>query len=291
MNNILAFLRSPYPAVSSVRAMLIRSILFGLFVFLFLLLFQPFGLSQVKQDFISVIAGYGLICTLTMIILNIAVPRSFPGYFNERSWTSGREIFWTLINIGLIGLANALYSSYLGMFALGLKGIIMFEVYTFLIGVIPVSMGVLLKKEKLEKEFRSASETINSVMPHDNPGQPSALSKGIELRSDYSGHLTLNSNDLLFVRAADNYAEVFFIENGLVKQKMLRTSLRDMESALAGFPCFFRCHKSYLVNLDHVQRVSGNAQGLKLHLNYTNEEVPVSRNHTRTIRERLTVHP
>ena len=60
-----------------------------------------------------------------------------------------------------------------------------------------------------------------------------------------------------------------------------------MEKQLAACPGFFRCHRMYLVNLAHVHWVSGNAQGLKLHLTDLEEAVPVSRSLTNTIKEKL----
>lgn len=59
---------------------------------------------------------------------------------------------------------------------------------------------------------------------------------------------------------------------------MLRSTLRRMEDALASWPQFFRCHRTYLVNLDKVAHVSGNAQGYRLHLEGLDDTIPVSRN-------------
>jgi DNA-binding LytR/AlgR family response regulator len=60
-----------------------------------------------------------------------------------------------------------------------------------------------------------------------------------------------------------------------------------MEEQLAAHPAFFRCHRMYLVNLQRVISVSGNAQGLKLQLDGLEEAIPVSRNLTETVREKL----
>ena len=81
--------------------------------------------------------------------------------------------------------------------------------------------------------------------------------------------------------------QVFYVQDGQLKNRMLRTTLKKMEDALAEHSQFFRCHRTYLVNLEKVQRVSGNAQGYRLHLEALEETVPVSRNLNEVIQQRF----
>jgi hypothetical protein len=290
MNKVSRFLLSPYPASASAWSMFKRSMLFGAFVFLFLLVFQPFGLNLIKERFILIISGYAVICVLVMLLLNIGFVRVFSGFFAENRWNSGKEIFWTLINILSIGLANAIYSSYLGMFPLNLKGVLMFETFTLLIGIIPVTISVLLRSGRLDRQFKKESQDINSSIPQSHTESPTA--KIIEIKSEYAKDgFSVRSTDLLYIRSADNYIEVFFTEGEQIKQRMVRSSMKDQEKFLSTHPHFFRCHKRFLVNMDKVTHVSGNAQGLKLHLKGSSELIPVSRNYTKIIKEKLTVHP
>ena len=60
-----------------------------------------------------------------------------------------------------------------------------------------------------------------------------------------------------------------------------------MENQLSGAENFLRCHRMYIANLNLVTGVSGNAQGLKLHFGELAEAIPVSRNLTETVKERL----
>jgi len=45
-----------------------------------------------------------------------------------------------------------------------------------------------------------------------------------------------------------------------------------------------RCHRSYLVNINAIKSVSGNAQGLKLQLKNTEQIIPVSRKYISKIK-------
>lgn len=56
---------------------------------------------------------------------------------------------------------------------------------------------------------------------------------------------------------------------------------------LARYPALYRCHRSYLVNLIYVEKVSGNALGLKLHLKGYPGEIPVSRSLNHQIEEKI----
>ena len=59
---------------------------------------------------------------------------------------------------------------------------------------------------------------------------------------------------------------------------MLRSTLKKMEDAVADYSFLFRCHRTYLVNMELVVKVIGNAQGYRLHLSGLEESIPVSRN-------------
>ena len=54
--------------------------------------------------------------------------------------------------------------------------------------------------------------------------------------------------------------------------------MKKAEEALEIWRCFFRCHRAYIINLDKVEHVEGNAQGYKVRLINTEESIPVSRN-------------
>ncbi|WP_445683346.1 LytR/AlgR family response regulator transcription factor [Sporosarcina sp. FSL W7-1349] len=67
----------------------------------------------------------------------------------------------------------------------------------------------------------------------------------------------------------------------------VRTSLKELESRLASFP-FFRIHKSYLVNLNHVSRLTPWFNGAyQLEVEGRQEKLSVSRNYVKDLRQRL----
>jgi DNA-binding LytR/AlgR family response regulator len=63
-------------------------------------------------------------------------------------------------------------------------------------------------------------------------------------------------------------------------------ALKDVEKDQVARQCadIQRCHRSYLVNRRRVARAMGNAQGLTLHLDRGEIEVPVSRSFVASFR-------
>ena len=72
---------------------------------------------------------------------------------------------------------------------------------------------------------------------------------------------SLNFDQLIFIKAANNYVEINYSEGEQVKKHLLRNSIKNIDEQL-DFPSIKRCHRSYLVNMDKAGRITGNAQGL-----------------------------
>ena len=67
----------------------------------------------------------------------------------------------------------------------------------------------------------------------------------------------------------------------------LKTPIKELEEKLKGYP-FFRTHKSYLVNLDKIEELIPWFNGAyQLKVEGKQDEIPVSRNYVKSLRERL----
>jgi DNA-binding LytR/AlgR family response regulator len=270
-------LEKPYPLTESTAARWRMCIGFSVFVFLFLYGFQPFGLDETHINLPALTAGYALVCFVLMVVLNILLVPLLPGLFRENSWTTGRQIFWTLVNIACIGLGNAIFTQLAFEHAVQFHDLIRFEIYTLSIGLFPVAASAVLNQIRLERRYRLASEQLNQSL-HPEKSINAKDDIVITLSSDTQGEfLQLAAEQLMYVQAADNYAEAVYSEAGQVQKMLLRTTLKRVEAELAGHSQFWRCHKSFLVNKQLVVHTSGNAQGYKLHLLETGMAIPVSR--------------
>ncbi|MER3329926.1 MAG: LytTR family transcriptional regulator DNA-binding domain-containing protein, partial [Candidatus Kapaibacterium sp.] len=246
--------------------------------------FQPFGLNTLESKLVEICLIYGAITTAAIIILNIIIAPLFPKYFDEQSWNTGKEIIWTIVNILSIGFANAVYTSYLNDNSLSLKYILLFEFYTFMVSVLPITFIIIYQESKYARKYNELSNDINNkLVAHTNTKTTIKIDS-----QNQNEELVIDSSDLLFIKSADNYIEVHYLESGKVRNSLLRNTLKNVEEIITNNKNIIICHNSYLVNLHYVNNVSGNAQGYKLQLEFINIPIPVSRKLNDFVKEKLT---
>ena len=83
--------------------------------------------------------------------------------------------------------------------------------------------------------------------------------------------LKLKINDLISISNSQNYVEISFIDNGQLKTKLLRTSLKKIQY---DFDFLIRVHRSHLINPSHFKSWK-NQKTISL----TQMELPVSKNY------------
>lgn len=94
-------------------------------------------------------------------------------------------------------------------------------------------------------------------------------SKKIALNS-VSSIIFVELNDILFFKADGSYTEVF-LNNG--KSILASKSLKHFENTLENNPDFYRCHKSYIANINHISEyIKSDGGSLKI----GNHEIGVS---------------
>jgi len=290
-----SFLSRPYPFENTLSRRLVVAVCVSIFVFLFLFLFQPFGLSMYRGSILKLTLGYGLVSFSMMMCINLVILFAFPDYFKEEKWTTGKEILWFMVMFATIGMANSVYTgfAYMGIFALSWKHVLIFEGYTLAVGIFPVSLSIILNQVRLNSTFEKASSELNEVIEH-KPKSTALTNQQAPVTivaENGKDQFKIQHSHILFIKAADNYVEVFYRLDDQTRCELIRTTLKKCDELLSDYPSFFRCHKSYLVNLEKVSHVSGNAQGYKLHLGDTEERVPVSRAYNEIIKTRLADRP
>ncbi|MYL72826.1 response regulator [Halobacillus litoralis] len=124
--------------------------------------------------------------------------------------------------------------------------------------------------ERIEKKLKPVEEKVGNA--------PSKLAVEVEETIEY-----LDPSEIMYVYREDRMTKI------VGKQKVYETkdALKDVEKRLQGFS-FFRIHKSYLVNLDYVHRLTPWFNGAyQLELQHTKEKLSVSRNYVKELRKKL----
>jgi DNA-binding LytR/AlgR family response regulator len=159
------------------------------------------------------------------------------------------------------------------------------------IGVFPATFGVMLNYIVQLKKYNQpiivhhhhTPEITLAEQVSENKVQNSAFLKLIAENEKDS--IELSPDSLYFIESSDNYSTVYFEKQGKLQKELLRSSLTRLESQISS-ENIVRCHRSFIVNLDKVEKVTGNAQGYKLHLKAPELLVPVARKYSEIV-ERL----
>jgi DNA-binding LytR/AlgR family response regulator len=257
----------------------------SLFVSLFLLVFQPINGDIPYKEII--LAGYGLLSYITGAILHLFCLNIFPQYFNENKWTIKKHYYWFAIQFFFIGITNHIYSLYvLPFYQGGLEGLLSFELRAFSLGVFPVTIQVVITYNYLLtnnlKEITELNKRISFPINPDKNEEP------ICLKADNNKDvLELPITKLYFIESVGNYIQVYYNHKGSITSTILRCSLKKAELVINNHPSIIKCHRAYLVNMQHVSNVKGNSQGYKLIMQQADKEIPVARNYSKLIKEQL----
>ena len=96
---------------------------------------------------------------------------------------------------------------------------------------------------------------------------------------------TLTSDKIVYIESSDNYCVIKYINNNEVVDFLLRNSLKRLSEELKDTP-IQRCHRSYMVNFEHVASLRKDNSEISLEFDVKGiKEVPVSKSYNDKIME------
>ena len=281
---VFARFNQPFPEEGGLRDQVIKAVWVGLFIAAFLYFFRPFGISNAGSDLLWVCAIFGLITTITTIVFTAVTRYVFNLKRDTDDWTLGRWLLDTLILVLFIAVVNYLFMLFLSATRFELEAFMGVVFNTFMIGLFPIVLSGLLIQISSQKKFVEQAAHLHRPLGKEEQAQHKLMS--------YPGDSSIGSfefftDDLLYIESRSNYLMIVQLEDGALKQEKVRGTLTAMEAIVGDYP-IVRCHRSFLVNLEGVKKVSGNAQGLRLQMiGESNQEIPVSRTYVSIIRGHL----
>ena len=268
---ILSKLTATYPLVSSQREKWLTSLSLGGIVFVFLSIYQPFGLFALQKQKFLIIAGYGLI-TFALAFLNFwAIEKMF----KESTWVVWKYIVCIIWTTFMISFFNYFYTvNIIGRVKYTLTDFIF---YTYSVSIFPSVMLILINQKRLYTKYFKAAESLNEKVQKE--GKNNVFSKEtLTLSGMYNTTASLSPYQILYVESLANYVVVHYEENDCVQSIKLRSTLKHIWQQLDKYKIFFQPHRAFIINLNQIEHVSGNSQGLKLQIKSSASVVPVSRN-------------
>lgn len=256
----------------------------GLFTTLFLLVFQPFGVSnfdpnfKISLEFLLAIGSVGLVVSAALAINEFLLRPLLlkdPGRAHMIGWLA-----WVYVLVATVSFLqynflgnwhDMRWSSYFG-FLRDISLLISFPVAGFIF---------YIRHESLKTRF-VALRSIQLDAPTE---------KLIHLTSENEkDNVSIALDRLLYLESQDNYVAVVHMDQGVRRATLIRSSLKRIEATL-NEPLLPRCHRSFIVNLHRVRTCHGNRHGLKLSIEGAEKPIPVSRAYTDSILRALGASP
>jgi hypothetical protein len=275
------FLSQPYPyLINKWRVIIFVSC----FIVVFIGIFQPIGLTEFHSAYkFLVIGGYGIVGFVISFVNLFVIPYLFKNWFDGKRWTVLKQILWLSWILFTIGIGNYLYTSYLFSMFWGFKGFFIFQFFTLVIGIIPIVILTIINQNiKLAYNLKQASEfnlKIESIKGNIEKEQTVCM-----IADNEKDMFEIQLSNLLYIEAVGNYVQIYYFIDREIKNVLLRSSLKRLELQLVDFSSLIKCHRAFIVNMNQIDKVTGNSQGLKLSLKKNDIEIPVSRNYSKELK-------
>lgn len=256
-----------YPKSKSVKEILFSSMAAGILVYLFLIIFQPFGTENYHHPYkYFILFPYTLIFGAAFFISSLFV-------FRFKDWSILSELLKIFIILLLSSIFSYLYNTlFISEVELSLENYGYMFLYSLAIGI-PISTIYILSRYIYLKNIH---ENIARDITPQLAGNTTNTKEKILKISGHNIELTIAAENFLCAQSMENYCTLYFIENNTIKKLLLRISLSSVLSQV-GTNSIKKCHRSYIINLEKVKNLKGNAQGYKLILPELDFEIPVSR--------------
>ncbi len=146
------------------------------------------------------------------------------------------------------------------------------------VGAFIIAYHLFVTHNRMQRYQIEELQSINNLLEAEHTTTPDQdVPDKIVLQGESRESIIINPSDILYVESLANYVNIVFFSSSDLRQKRLRVSLRDLEETLSPYPFIFHIHRAFLVNLNYITQVSGNAAGYKLQLFGTDKVLPVSK--------------
>jgi hypothetical protein len=248
-------------------------------VFAFLYLFQPFDITAlIKKEKYYLISGLAVVTFLALAFNLLVLPSLIPKMFSSSHWNVKKEILWDLWILFTIGAGYFVLNNSLNV----LKFDFSLVIKLVLTAVIPISILIIVNYNKILRTNSKLADELSRKLKENKFSQD----KIIYFNSDYQkDSLAIKVGLLMVIRSANNYIEVFWKEGEVIKNQMVRCSMITAEETVHEHKFIFKCHRSFMVNINYIDKIEGNSQGHKLFFEGLNFQVPVSKGSVDKLKE------
>lgn len=252
----------------------------SLFIYLFLVFFQPFGVNNYRMhSVISLELILGILPIIPVVFFTIFFSeRYLRPVFREKLNSS--RLGWYALEFFLIGSFSFLLYNVLGNFH-------DFNLKSYLLHILEVSSVLIFpfagtlfyfRYKNLEREYDQVMSVSN---------QQSSMDKMLMLKGDYKkDEIGLKPKDIVYMLTEDNYVGLNYLDGEILRTYLIRSTLSKMEQSLNS-EYFIRCHRSYLINLKQVESYQKKQGRISIKLHRCDDLIPVSRSAEKALLDKL----
>lgn len=258
---MLSFTSYSYPKSQSVKEIMLSSMAAGTLVYLFLIVFQPFGTENFHHPYkYLILFPYTLIFGSAFFASSLCTTRF-------KDWNIASELLKVFLILFLGSVLSYFYNSlFISHVALSFENYGYMFLYSLAVGIPTSSIYILSRYIYLKKYYGNKAENMTLQ----------TIEVPILTISVNNTELMIPESDFLCIQSMENYCALYYLDKDVVKKMWLRISLSNILKQVQT-QTIKRCHRSYIVNLDKVRNLKDNAQGYKLILSEMDFDIPVSR--------------
>ena len=283
----MEWLRYDYPKYDITTKPWKNGLFAAFLICLFFILFQPFGFRDKEFSLkLFLFPTYALL-TFGYVFLHFYITKHVA--FLKNKWTVKNEILSVLAGIFVFTLIiHIVTCSITGDMPFNFHWYFKLLYHTFSLMLILTSIEFLyyfnkvsaIKSEQLAIQNEIIAKRLEEKI---NENQKKIITFQLEKES-----IEINRERIILIQSTGNYLEFhLIIDNGTTKKLIKRGRMHQVEEDLEGFYEFFRCHRAFIVNLKYVNKVVGNSKNARMIFNCQLDEIPVSRNQYKQLKDNL----
>ncbi len=284
ITNINNWLKRTFPFYETKRQKVLIPITFSLLVMIGIIILNPSENADLLLKQILNVFTYGFIVILVSLIFSLVLPAIYPKTFDNDNWNVLKTILFFVMSVITIAILITVYAyNYDNSYNLDFFSLLfLVMIRSVVLSFFPIILIVFYIERSLYKKNNIRAVEINSKLREEKEfrqvdNQFFTFAKGT------NDEIKISENNLLYIKAEGNYCLLAYNENSILKNKLIRSSLKNIELILKNSKYFVRCHKSYIININQISNVIGNAKGYTFYIKKYNTSIPVSRSFSKAL--------
>lgn len=264
-------LNRPIPYTVNWSHTLVVGAILGAGLSVVLIFLQPFDTAQFNTDYKMLrLSGYSLCCLIPVLLLHPLENLVYTAQKNK--WYVLNELGYVVISLLFIFSICYVYSTYV------INGLVNFSVSDWRYFMVNYGLPFMPILGPVWLYFRNRFGRIQ--LPEENNQEE----KEVYVQGDSKSEgFVISTTDFVYAQSQQNYVTIYYMKDDTVEQKMIRSTLSNLQSQL---PDAWQVHRSFLVNLSYMKSIAGNSRKRSMQMTVVSEAIPVSQKYYEALQRR-----